>query len=215
MRNVILKVSSSYSLDILLFRNVSTFRIYHCLQVHRRDRVYVFYASFLPLSLSFSFYLLTATENVVNFGRARVWPYMATISPNLFFSLRRPPLLLLVRFTKANHRYRGGTVRPLRIDPRTEEPWLLSSVHFSPLFFSTLLLLPPSVPIPSFLREKEFLDVSSLSLATVGKTVGRYLIRWMCFFTVQMLRCPEIRGLGCERVAQGRECAEEREPRAG
>lgn len=165
MRNVILKVSSSYSLDILLFRN-ETFQDIS-LFTSSPERPCLCFLRLFPSSLSFSFYLylLTATENVVNFGRARVWPYMATISPNLFFSLRRPPLLLLVRFTKANHRYRGGTVRPLRIDPRTEEPWLLSSVHFSPLFFSTLLLLPPSVPIPSFLREKEFLDVSSLSLS--------------------------------------------------
>lgn len=87
MRNVILKVSSSYSLDILLFRN-ETFQDIS-LFTSSPERPCLCFLRLFPSSLSFSFYLylLTATENVVKFGRARVWPYMATISPNLFFSL--------------------------------------------------------------------------------------------------------------------------------
>lgn len=176
MRNVILKVSSSYSLDILLFRNVSTFRIYHCLQVHRRDRVYVFYASFLPLSLSFSFYLLTATENVVKFGRARVWPYMATISPNLFFSLvghhscylsalqRQIIVIAAERFVLCE------SIRGLKNRGSFHPSIFLPS--FSQLSSS---FLPLSLSPPSCARKNS--STFPLSLATVGKTVGRYFIR--------------------------------------
>lgn len=61
-----------------------------------------------------------------------------------YFSLYTTPVTCPLRFTKANHRYRDGTVRPLRIDPRTEEPRLLSTVHFSPLFF---LISPPPLSL--------------------------------------------------------------------
>lgn len=142
------------------------FRIYHCLQVHRRD-CFCFLRLF-PSSLSLSFYLLTqprtSLTSVVRF--VLTWPrYRPT-----YFSLYTTSVTCPLRFTKANHRYRDGTVRPLRIDPRTEEPRLLSTVHFSPLFF--LISPPPLSFLPSFfLREKEFRRF--FSFTTVGKTVVR------------------------------------------